>query len=509
MTVVTRPVYLSPNSPMRLDTAHGGLASGTVSNPSATTLYVGAESATTSTGFPIAPGQSLSWSVGASESIWGVAAASARLFVIEEGLDSPHDAQGNPVGATLVDAELDLTGTLVTVPTSTTDLGAFVAAQSSTAKIIFQGTYDTTTAWVPKTGQKYLGRFDSNGNPPLIRASGTVDRAVKGNAGSGAGTGWLMQNIVFDGFAPTTLGAVTVGGTGSVLDHCEIRNTVGTNPVGVWVGGPVTVSHNYVHDNLKYGMGGNGDGATVTYNEIARNNLTHTFAGDSDAGGTKFASGVSNFLIQYNYVHHNGGSGLWIDADGFRVRLLNNLVEFNDFAGIDYEISWYGVISNNIVRYNGLYYLTNTSGSTGSIFYGSDISVNTCQGVRVTGNTVVVGGNGNGIGLISATRGSTSHTVASQTDPTFGTVSMASGVAYVLTDAQVTGNTVTLTNPLGKAAAGIVGLAGAISDATNFFAGNTYHTPDLTGTWWVRSSSMTKSAWQAAGQDTAGTFLTP
>src|SRR4051794_36235031 len=142
------------------------------------------------------------------------------------------------------------------------------------------------------------------------------------------------SNIVFDGYTPASLGAVTCAS--GTVDHCEIRNTKGTQGIGCWSATSAVFSYNYVHDNDRYGFGGNGDGAQIIHNEISRNNANHIYAGDFDAGGTKWASGVSNYLIQYNYVHHNGGSGLWVDGDGFRCTFDSNLVEFNDFVGIDY-----------------------------------------------------------------------------------------------------------------------------------------------------------------------------
>jgi hypothetical protein len=420
------------------------------------------------------------------------------------------DAHGAPVGAVLT--SVNTTG-MTRIPAGTTDINAIIQAGPTNARYYLDPgvTYNVTTSIVPKSGIELWGQV-AGGVASRIDGGTTVDRAVRGNVGAGAGTGFKFSNIVFDNFQASTLAAVTIGGSGSVLDHCEIRNTTGASPIGVWAGGPVTVRSNSVHGNGRYGMGGNGDGAQILNNEIYGNNAAHTYDGSFDAGGTKFAAGVSNWLIQGNNAHHNGGSGLWIDADGFRVIINDNLVEWNDFVGIDYEISWYGIISNNVVRHNAVYYLdpTHQTGSTGSLYYGADISVNTCRGVRIFGNTVVTDAGGNGIGVISAARGNTSHSFGSaaspQTDPTFGAVYMEAGTPYTATDISIHDNDMTI-DPAGRTVTGIVGLTSAINDTSNVWTANTYRLPNLTAAWFVHGTAMARTAWQAVPEDATGTFL--
>lgn len=399
-----------------------------------------------------------------------------------------QDAFGNPVGAILTNP--DVSGG-ITISAGTTDINAIVQANPAGTKfVLLPGvTYHVTTPIVPKNNNIIVGQLDASGNPSVIDGGGTVDRAIRGNAGSGAGTGFAIRNIVFDNFTSSTLGVVTVG-TGSIVEDCEIRNTTGAAPIGIWSGGTGTgaiVRRNWVHHNGKYGMGGNGDSVQILNNDISYNNIDHNFNGSFDAGGTKFASGVNNFLIKGNFAHHNGGAGLWDDGDGYNVVYDSNKVWYNDFAGIDHEIGWDCVISNNDVRYNALYYLdpAHQPGSSGSIYYGSDISVNTSMNVEIYGNTVVT--KGNGIGLISAVRGS-------------GTHAPHVGVTNVLTNVYVHDNNITV-EAGGTRAAGLVGLTSAVNDTTNNFVDNTYTTPDSTSAWWIWNTTKTWAQWQAVPKD--------
>ena len=58
---------------------------------------------------------------------------------------------------------------------------------------------------------------------------------------------------------------------------------------------------------------------------------------------------------------------------------------------------------------------------------------------------------------------------------------------------------------------GITGELGAQTAAqrSNTFSGNRYRVPSLTGNSWKDSTSEAWSAWQAAGNDTAGSSVTP
>lgn len=402
------------------------------------------------------------------------------------------DAAGARVGA-LVHSPT-LTG--VHVPAGTTDINAIVQANGTGTTFWFDPVvYHPTTIIVPKQDDVFQGQIGT-----VFDGGGTVAAAFAGNTGAGAGTGVTIQNIVLRNFAPTSSSpslAAATAGTNHVMQDCEVYGAVHANGTGTGVrlGAGAIVRRSYVHDCGQYGVSSGGNvGIQMLNCEVARNNTAHVTDGSSDAGGTKFAVGCTDAIITTNYVHHNGGAGIWFDADAERSTITGNTVTDNDFVGIDYEISWGpATIANNIVTHNAAYYLAHTAGSTGSIFYGSDISVNTCAGS--VGNEVVISGNtvttsGNGIGLIAASRGTSS-------------IAAHSGVAYTLTSVYVHDNTVILDTG-GTVVAGQVGLSGALSDSTNRFVNNTYSVPSTSSNYWRHDTAMNLAGWRTAGQDVIG-----
>jgi parallel beta-helix repeat protein len=397
--------------------------------------------------------------------------------------DFGHDAAGARIGAIVTNPTL----TGVHVAAGTTDINAVVQANAAGTTFWFDPVpYYPTTIIVPKAGDVFQGQigtvFDGLGSTA----------AFAGNVGAGGGGTTTIRNIIFQNFVPTgsspALAAVTLG-TGDTLQDCEVRrctNGSGTG-TGVRLGASATAQRCYIHDCGQYGASAGGNTGLQLLNcEIARNNTAHVSDGSFDAGGTKFASGCSGATVDSCYVHNNGGAGIWFDFNADTVTITNNKVKDNDFCGIDYEIcQGPATITGNTLSGNGLYYLAHTAGSTGSIYYGSDISVNTCQGsvgneIVVANNTVTT--NANGIGLIGVDRTPDS--------------------ANVLTHVYVHDNLV-VAGAGATTLAGIVGLSAALADATVRFVNDTYDGPTSSNLW-VRNTAMNLAAWRAAAQDTVG-----
>src|SRR5208282_3052610 len=96
---------------------------------------------------------------------------------------------------------------------------------------------------------------------------------------------------------------------------------------------------------------------------------------DFEAGGTKFTG--SHIIISNNIVHDNQGVGLWTDVHGDYMTYDHN-TSYNNYAGIRYEVSEHGTITNNTVYGNG------GSGEDQITYLGSDYGV-------ISGNVVSVG----------------------------------------------------------------------------------------------------------------------
>lgn len=150
-----------------------------------------------------------------------------------------------------------------------------------------------------------------------------------------------------------------------------------------------------------------GDGIRIENNEIAFNNVdaddrtqVGAFQTNWDAGGSKFFW-TMNLVVTGNYVHDNGGMGLWTDIDNTNTLYEDNLVVNNVAAGIFHEISQSAIIRHNVVKFNGRECGTEESTSC------TQILIFNSSGVEVFDNDVAVHANfGNAVGIRCRTRGS-------------------------------------------------------------------------------------------------------
>ncbi len=108
------------------------------------------------------------------------------------------------------------------------------------------------------------------------------------------------------------------------------------------------VRNNYIHKNGQLGIGGSGENILVEANEISENNQAGFDTG-WEAGGSKFAY-TTNLTVRNNYVHDNLGPGLWTDIDNINTIYEENIVTYNNNAGIKHEISFDVIIRNNFLH---------------------------------------------------------------------------------------------------------------------------------------------------------------
>lgn len=134
-------------------------------------------------------------------------------------------------------------------------------------------------------------------------------------------------------------------------------------------------------------------------------------------GGIKFSSN-DGAILRNNYVHHNGGRGLWADVSVINAVYVNNVCVNNSADGIAHEISFDAEIHGNILCTNGK--------SNNGWFWGNGICVQNSGGYRtdqsfssgtvpmdsrhsgeifVHNNIVVVGEVGNAISVMFQERG--------------------------------------------------------------------------------------------------------
>ena len=140
-------------------------------------------------------------------------------------------------------------------------------------------------------------------------------------------------------------------------------NLIQNNPLGAGVAVATngTVTDNCLYDNGEYGFNGWGGSSNVTLtdNDIAFNNT----AGYYDVPGSTVKCGCSgggkfwqttNATVTGNYVHNNVGVGIWVDTNNAGFDISGNYLSDNWGQAIAYEISYNARITNNTVIGNGI-----------------------------------------------------------------------------------------------------------------------------------------------------------
>lgn len=152
-------------------------------------------------------------------------------------------------------------------------------------------------------------------------------------------------------------------------------------------------------------------GIVIDTTEIAFNNYdpdpnkpdrVGMFNASGETGGAVFSRTLGLRLLG-NYIHHNGGRGVWTVQDNRDAVIAFNLITLNTRAGIVHETSQSAVIENNVVMYNGRESLL-YSGYDGLYF--TQILLHNASEVLVRRNKLVVSTDyGSGMGLRCTARG--------------------------------------------------------------------------------------------------------
>ncbi len=162
---------------------------------------------------------------------------------------------------------------------------------------------------------------------------------------------------------------------------------------GVNVGSRSVVRGNLINNNGQIGVGAGGEDVLIAGNVIGGNN-TAGFWANWEAGGSKFV-GTTRLVVRDNWVHHNGGPGLWSDIDNIETLYEANTVEDNERMGIFHEISASAIIRSNVVRRNGLGF--------SEYIWGAGILIAGSHDIEIANN--LLDGNADGIGIAQQARG--------------------------------------------------------------------------------------------------------
>lgn len=325
----------------------------------------------------------------------------------------------------------------------------------------------------------YVGDNPSGKNIEIAR----TNYAIRSSS-----NGVTIKGLTIQKFSPNAQqGAVYAEG-----DSWQIINNLirWNHAAGLYLSGSdgTLVSGNNVTQNGQLGIAHyNSQNVTISNNDITSNNTDGFWIADWESGGYKTTYSSSNFVN--NRVRNNLGVGAWVDVQGDGVTIDSNTITGNAADGVRYEISYNGAIKNNTITGNGFGLLR---GADYSMYAVAGINVNTSSNVQIFGNTVA--DNANGIALQMRNRGSGKNGV------------------YQLTNTVVHNNSITMKSG-SRWGEGVTGLGQLVSDNSYFtskgnnFYGNTYYLDSQTAKRFAWNNTYsTKAAWQAAGQDTAGTF---
>lgn len=199
--------------------------------------------------------------------------------------------------------------------------------------------YSTNTITIGDDPRSHL--MEQSVAPSLVRA--TVDDVT-------------LANLVLEQAAnEAQVGAVEnrqvephkAGSGWRILDN-EVRLNHG---VGIGFGDNSTVTGNFIHHQGQLGIGAWGTGSLVRNNELSFNGVAG-YSNEWESGGSKFWM-TERLTLTQNYVHDNMGPGLWADGGAIDTTYEYNKISDNWGAGIQHEISYDAIIRHNEISGNG------------------------------------------------------------------------------------------------------------------------------------------------------------
>jgi hypothetical protein len=368
------------------------------------------------------------------------------------------------------------------------------------------GTYAQRSV-VPKDNDQFIGAYGA-----VLDGKNTTHYAFSGTA-----SGVVIQNLEIINYAPTAINGVFSDSAlhgdasyGWTVKNNELAYNWGA---GLDIGSHMQVIGNFIHHNSQIGIDTNFEDTVdpsatfvnivVSSNEIAYNNYRHDFDPGWESGGTKFW-GTSNLQVTNNYVHDNIGPGLWSDTNNIGTTYANNDIENNLGGGIAHEVSYDAVIQNNFLKNNGGVFIYGWLYQPQILMNSSGGAATTGGQIEITGNTVISGPNGGGIGLEQQDRSTDS----------------ASYGPHIVQNVYVHDNTVDLSSAIYQPSQSGVyppengadeddGEQLIFTSRNNRFVHNTYYLGSQTlardAFDWM-DQTVGVSAWQGYGQDTTGTF---
>lgn len=194
--------------------------------------------------------------------------------------------------------------------------------------------------------------LDGDSQAAVLDGGNSAEFAVYGDSTPHGPSGVTIRGFIIQDFSPPLQdGAIQdYNGPGWIIENNHIT---GNTAAGVATGDSVRVLDNLIDYNGQEGFSAHGAGGLYQGNQIAYNNYKLKINPNWEAGGGK-AYDTRNLTFKSNYVHNNGGPGLWADTNNINTIFEDNTVSDNWGSGIYDEISFNATIVNNIVTGNGM-----------------------------------------------------------------------------------------------------------------------------------------------------------
>jgi parallel beta-helix repeat protein len=258
--------------------------------------------------------------------------------------DSPHSPNPGPPPATASPSPA-CTGMALT---SASNVQAAISTAPPGTTFCFDAGIYHVSSLAPKSGDV----LDGGAGRAILDGGHEAAYAVDGDSASVGPSGVTIRGFVIQDFStPPQRGAIQdYNGPGWIIEDNHITKNAAA---GIATGDGVQVLDNLIDHNGQEGFSAHGHGGLYEGNDIAYNNFNLAVDPTWEAGGGK-AWATQDLTFRLNYVHNNGGPGLWADTNNIYTTFYGNMVSSNWGPGIYEEISYDATIVDNTVVNNGM-----------------------------------------------------------------------------------------------------------------------------------------------------------
>ena len=280
-------------------------------------------------------------------------AVAVTLVLMTGGTNSPKfdpSTEGSSVTAAVPNPATPPTSPDVIPSEELMEVGVVVAPGVDIQSLV--SSHPAGTVFVIKAGVHRRQRVVPKDGMVFVGEPGAVldGERVVDRAFSGGASNVTLQGLIIENYVPgAQQSAVGQAGNNWIVRDNEIRLISGIG-LHAGQGSGWLVENNYIHHNGQLGVASQGRNMVFVGNTIAFNN-TEGYDARWEAGGGKFLH-TTGLVLRDNHVHDNKGPGLWTDSNNVDCLYEGNLVERNTHEGIFHEISYDCVIRNNTVRDN-------------------------------------------------------------------------------------------------------------------------------------------------------------